>query len=189
PKVKSKPTRASVSVPACASRKGRNCVAAPVIPAMQANHCTSDAIFVPTRLGERRSREGAYVWRSLIDSGAIIPNGTDAPVELIDPRASLYASVTRQLKNGMQFFPEQCMTREEALLSYTIWPAVAAFQERELGSIEVGKRADFVLWDTDLVECPVEEILTAEVQATYLAGERVFEASTQISVDANADSN
>ncbi|MFN3192625.1 MAG: amidohydrolase [Aureliella sp.] len=156
-----------------------------VIPAMQANHCTSDAIFVPTRLGERRSREGAYVWRSLIDNGAIIPNGTDAPVELIDPRASLYASVTRQLKNGMQFFPEQCMTREEALLSYTIWPAYAAFQERELGSIEVGKRADFVLWDTDLVECPAEEILTAEVQATYLAGERVFEANQQTEAKAN----
>lgn len=96
---------------------------------MQANHCTSDAPFVPLRLGERRSAEGAYVWRSLIDSGAIIANGTDAPVESIDPRVSLYASVTRQLPDGSQFYPEQCMTREEALLSYTRWAARAGFQD------------------------------------------------------------
>jgi predicted amidohydrolase YtcJ len=145
-----------------------------VIPVMQANHCTSDAIFVPTRLGERRSQEGAYVWRSLIDTGAIIPNGTDAPVERIDPRPSLFASVTRRLSNGMQFYPDQCMTREEALLSYTLWPAMAAFQERELGSIEVGKRADLALWDRDLLKCEAEDILTAQVKATILNGEIVY---------------
>lgn len=146
-----------------------------VIPAMQANHCTSDAPFVPIRLGERRSAEGAYVWRSLIDSGAIVPNGTDAPVERVDPRVSLYAAVTRQLSNGDAFYPEQCMTRLEALLSYTYWPARAAFQERELGSIEVGKRADMVLWDTNLLTCPPEKILDAQVTHTIQQGVVVFQ--------------
>lgn len=141
-----------------------------VIPAMQANHCTSDAIFVPTRLGERRSAQGAYVWRSLIDSGAIIPNGTDAPVERIDPRVSLYASITRMLPNGEVFYPEQCLTRAEALLSYTLWPAIAAFQESELGSIEVGKRADLVMWDVDLLTCEPSQILEANVNRVWIGG-------------------
>ncbi len=142
-----------------------------VIPVMQANHCTSDAIFVPVRLGERRSAQGAYVWRSLIDAGSIIPNGTDAPVERINPRASLYAAVTRQLANGQTFYPEQCMTRAEALLSYTLWPAHAAFQEQDLGSIEVGKRADLVLWDTDLLTCAPEAIRNAHAKRVWIGGE------------------
>ena len=137
---------------------------------MQANHCTSDAPFVVQRLGERRSSEGAYVWRSLIDSGAIVANGTDAPVESVDPRVSLYASVTRQLSDGTQFFPEQCMTRQEALLSYTRWAARAGFQDEYIGSIEVGKRADFVLWDTDLLNCAAEELLTAKTLRVWLDG-------------------
>lgn len=141
-----------------------------VIPAMQANHCTSDAIFVPERLGQRRSATGAYVWRSLIDSGAIVPNGTDAPVERVDPRASLYAAATRKLPNGQTFYPEQCMTRNEALLSYTLWPATAAFQESQVGSIQVGHRADLALWDTDLVDCPPEDILSAEAKRVWIAG-------------------
>jgi len=94
-----------------------------VIPVMQANHCTSDAIFVLQRMGERHSSQGAYVWRLLINAGSIIPNGTDAPVDQIDPRASLYAAVMRQLPSGTTFYTEQCMTRSEALLSYTLWPA------------------------------------------------------------------
>lgn len=141
-----------------------------VIAAMQANHCTSDAPFVPQRLGERRSAEGAYVWRSLIDSGAVIANGTDAPVEAIDPRVSLYASVTRQLTDGSQFYPEQCMTREETLLSYTRWAARAGFQDHHIGSIEVGKRADFVLWDTDLLNCPADKLLTAKAVRVWVGG-------------------
>ena len=149
-----------------------------VIPVMQANHCTSDAIFVPQRLGERRSAQGAYVWRSLIDSGAIIPNGTDAPVEKVDPRVSLYAAVTRQLGNGDTFYPEQCMTRREALLSYTLWPAMAAFQEKELGSLEVGKLADLVVWNTDLLTCQPIELLKAEVELTILAGAIVFDSDS-----------
>ncbi len=146
-----------------------------VIPAMQANHCTSDAIFVAQRLGERRSALGAYVWRSLIDTGSITPNGTDAPVERVDPRASLYAAVTRQLASGEQFYPNQCMTREEALLSYTLWPARAAFQEKQLGSLEKGKMADLVMWDTDLLHCRPLDILTAKVELTILAGSIVYQ--------------
>ncbi len=145
-----------------------------VIPAMQANHCTSDAIFVPQRLGDRRSAEGAYVWRSLIDAGSIIANGTDAPVERVDPRASLYAAVTRQLANGKQFYPEQCMTRAEALLSYTLWSAKACFSEENVGSLEPGKLADFVIWDTNLLDCDPKQILTAKVLTTYVNGKPVY---------------
>ena len=146
-----------------------------VIPAMQANHCTSDAIFVPARLGDRRSAEGAYVWRSLIDSGAIIPNGTDAPVERVDPRVSLYAAVTRQIGPELQFYPDQCMSRKEALLSYTLWPAIAGFQEEDLGSLEAGKLADLVIWDTNLLTCAPEEILTATVETVWMEGDEVFQ--------------
>ena len=146
-----------------------------VIPVMQANHCTSDAIFVPQRLGERRSEQGAYVWRSLINSGSIVPNGTDAPVEKVDPRVSIYAAATRQLASGDTFYPKQCMTREEALLSYTLWPARAAFQEKKLGSLEKGKMADLVMWDTDLLNCKPSEILTANVELTMLGGSIVHQ--------------
>ena len=146
-----------------------------VIPVMQANHCTSDAIFVPQRLGERRSEQGAYVWRSLINSGSIVPNGTDAPVEKVDPRVSIYAAATRQLASGETFYPKQCMTREEALLSYTLWPARAAFQEKKLGSLEKGKMADLVMWDTDLLNCKPSEILTANVELTMLGGSIVHQ--------------
>ncbi len=145
-----------------------------VIPAMQANHCTSDAIFVPQRLGERRSAQGAYMWRALVDSGAIVPNGTDAPVERVDPRPSLFASVTRQLPSGDVFYPEQCLTRTEALLSYTLWPAQAAFQEAKLGSLTPGKVADLVIWDTDLLGCDPKEILDANVIMTVQNGVIVY---------------
>ncbi len=104
----------------------------------------------------------------------MIPNGTDAPVERIDPRVSLYAAVTRQLPNGERFYPEQCMTRKEALLSYTLWPAYAAFQDDQLGSLSVGKRADMVMWDVDLLDCPAETLLDAQVRGVWIAGRQVF---------------
>lgn len=147
-----------------------------VIPAMQANHCTSDAIFVPLRLGDRRSTEGAYVWRSLLDTGAQIANGTDAPVERVDPRASLYAAVTRKLSNGQQFYPQQCMKRDEALLSYTLWSAKACFSESIVGSLEAGKLADLVIWDTNILECPAEQIRSARVMTTFVDGKIAFSA-------------
>ncbi|RME40443.1 MAG: amidohydrolase, partial [Planctomycetota bacterium] len=116
-----------------------------VIAAMQGIHCTSDAPFVIARLGERRAREGAYAWRSLIDSGAVVMNGTDTPVEDVAPIACFYASVTRKLPDGSRFFPQQCMTRPEALRSYTINAAYGAFEEDVKGTLTPGKLADVVV--------------------------------------------
>ncbi len=104
-----------------------------VIAAMQAVHATSDGPFVVARLGQRRAQQGAYAWKSLLDSGAVIANGTDAPVERIDPLAGFYASVTRDMGSGQAFYPEQCMTREQALRSYTLDAAYAAFEEGTQG--------------------------------------------------------
>jgi predicted amidohydrolase YtcJ len=150
-----------------------------VIAAMQAVHCTSDAIFVPKRLGMRRSKEGAYVWKSLLDSGAIVTNGTDAPVEDVDPIPCFFASVTRQLKPGVTFFPEQCMSRQEGLESYTINNAKAAFEEDIKGSIEVGKLADFVVLSNNLLTCTDDEILETKVLRTIIGGETVYELKSE----------
>ncbi len=147
-----------------------------VVAAMQGNHCTSDGPFVVARLGEKRSRDGAYAWRSLLDAGASVVNGTDAPVEDVDPIGSFYASVTRRLADGTTFFPEQCMTREEALRSYTIDAAWAAFEEDLKGSLTPGKLADIVVLSNDLLTCPDEEILSTEVECTIVGGEVVYEA-------------
>lgn len=146
------------------------------IASMQAVHCTSDAPFVVKRLGETRARTGAYPWRTIIDSGARLANGTDAPVEEVNPLPCLYAAVTRKrADNGMAFFPYQKMTRTEALLSYTLWNAVAAFEENEKGSLTPGKYADIIVLDTDLLTCPPEELLKAKVKKTILAGKVVAE--------------
>ncbi|HLP96304.1 MAG TPA: amidohydrolase [Saprospiraceae bacterium] len=147
-----------------------------VIASMQAIHCTSDAPFVVKRLGEQRARTGAYAWRSLIDSGAHLTNGTDAPVEDVDPLPCLYASVTRKRADtGFEFFPEQKMTREEALRSYTIWNAWGAFEEKEKGSLTPGKLADIVVLSKDLLQCQPEEILQAKVLKTIVGGKVAFE--------------
>ncbi len=147
-----------------------------VVAAMQAIHCTSDAPFVEKRLGLERSRDGAYAWRSILDAGGVIANGTDAPVEKVDPLPSLYASVTRQrVDNGMVFFPEQSMTRGEALRSYTIDAAYAAFEEDVKGSLEIGKLADIVIMDTNLRTCQPEDILNAEVLYTVIGGQVKYE--------------
>jgi hypothetical protein len=146
-----------------------------VVASMQAIHCTSDAPFVEKRLGAARARTGAYVWRNLLDSGAQLANGTDTPVEDADPRACLYASVTRKRPdNPIAFYPEQAMSREEALLSYTRWNARAAFEENEKGSLEKGKRADVTVWSSNLLQCPVDSILQAEVRYTIVGGKIRF---------------
>ena len=147
-----------------------------IVAAMQGNHCTSDAVFVVDRLGEKRSREGAYAWRSLLDAGATVINGTDAPVEDVNPIGSFYASVTRRLANGTTFFPEQCMTREEALRSYTIDAARAAFEEDIKGSLTPGKLADIVVLSRDLLTCPEDEILSTRVEYTVVGGKLVYAA-------------
>ncbi|WP_116105259.1 amidohydrolase [Lewinella sp. IMCC34191] len=146
-----------------------------VIASMQGIHCTSDALFAETRLGTERAREGAYPWRSLLDAGAVVTNGTDAPVEDVDPIESFYASVTRKRADGKAtFFPEQSMTREEALHSYTAAPAYAAFQEDERGTLAPGMQADFVILSKNLRDCAEEEILETEVVATYVGGELAY---------------
>ena len=141
-----------------------------VIPAMQAIHCTSDAPWVLKRLGEKRAAEGAYVWRKLMDAGSVIPIGTDVPVELIDPMANFYAAVTRKLKDGTTFFPDQKMTREEALRAYTANGAFAAFEEGLKGSLTPGKLADITVLSRDILTCPEDDIPGTEVLYTIIGG-------------------
>ena len=146
-----------------------------VLAMMQGIHCPSDAPFVVARLGEARAREGAYAWRRLIDAGARIGNGTDAPVEDVDPIASLHASTTRQPKSGPPFFPEQRMTRREALRSYTVANAYAAFEEGIKGTLAPGKLADIVVLSRDLSTVPDVEIPGTEVLMTIVGGKVAFE--------------
>ncbi len=149
-----------------------------VIAAMQGVHCTSDGPWVPIRLGEERARVETYVWRDLLDAGAVIANGTDAPVEDVDPIPSFYASVTRRLADGTDFYPEQAMTREEALRSYTIDAAYAAFEDDIKGSLEPGKLADVTVLSKDILEVPAEEILDARVLYTIVGGEVRYRAES-----------
>ena len=141
-----------------------------VIASMQGVHCTSDGPWVLRRLGEERARNGAYLWRSLLDSGAIVVNGTDVPVEDIDLIAGFHASVTRRQANGEAFFPAQRMTREEALRSYTAAAAYAAFEEDRKGSIEAGKLADLVVLSRDILAVPEDEIRDARADLTIVGG-------------------
>ena len=145
-----------------------------VIASMQGIHCTSDGPWVTKRLGAKRAAEGAYVWRKLLDSGALICNGTDAPVEDVDPIKCFYASVTRRLDDGSFFYPDQAMTREEALRSYTLNGALASFQEKILGSITPGKLADFVVLSQNILTCPDDQILQTEVLMTFIGGKLVY---------------
>jgi predicted amidohydrolase YtcJ len=142
-----------------------------VIPSMQGVHCTSDGPWVPLRLGDARAAEGAYVWRKLIESGALICNGTDVPVEKIDPIANFYATVTRRSPNGEVFYAEQRMTRMEALESCTLGAAYAAFEEEIKGSLSVGKLADIVVLSHDMLTIPEAEILDTRVDFTIIGGE------------------
>jgi predicted amidohydrolase YtcJ len=142
-----------------------------VIPSMQGIHCTSDAPYVLERLGARRAEEGAYVWQKLMATGATIPNGTDAPVEDVDPIPGYYATVSRVLKDGSVFFPDQRMSRMEALESYTINGAYASFEEDIKGSLTPGKLADITVLSRDILTIPEEEIPATEVVYTIVGGE------------------
>ena len=149
-----------------------------VIPAMQAIHLSSDRPWAIDRLGEKRIKEGAYMWQSLLKSGAVIVNGTDVPVEPINPIASFFASVTRQTLKGEPeggFEPEEKMTRQQALRSYTLDAAYGAFEEKIKGSIKAGKLADFVVFNRDLMTVPDAEILSTEVSMTILGGKVLYE--------------
>jgi predicted amidohydrolase YtcJ len=145
-----------------------------VIAAMQAVHCTSDGPWVPKRIGDARAAEGAYVWRKLLDTGAVIANGTDAPVEDVDPIPVFYASVSRKMKNGGFFYPDQKMTREEALKSYTVNAAFAAFEEKIKGSLVPGKLADLTVFSKDILACPVDEIPSARAAMTIVGGKVLY---------------
>jgi predicted amidohydrolase YtcJ len=141
-----------------------------VIASMQGVHCTSDAPYVPARLGDRRSEEGAYVWQKLMKSGAVVSNGTDAPVEDVNPIASYYSTVSRKLPDGSVFYPAQRMTRAEALKSYTLNAAYAAFEESSKGSLKVGKYADMVVLSQDILTIPEAEIPKTDVLYTIVGG-------------------
>jgi predicted amidohydrolase YtcJ len=141
-----------------------------VIASMQGVHATSDAPFVVPRLGAKRAEEGAYVWQKLMQTGATIANGTDAPVEDIDPIASFYSSVTRQPATGPPFYPAQRMSRMAALRSYTINAAHAGFDDDIKGTLTVGKLADITVLSKDILTVPESEIPTARVLYTIVGG-------------------
>jgi predicted amidohydrolase YtcJ len=147
-----------------------------VIAAMQGIHATSDAAMVIPRLGQKRAQEGAYVWRSLIDSGAHVANGTDAPVEDVDPIANYYATVTRRTSSGDLFFPAQRMTRLEGLRSYTVEPAYAAFEENLKGRLKVGMLGDITVLSQDLLTVPEQEILKTRVEYTIVGGKIAWQS-------------
>jgi predicted amidohydrolase YtcJ len=141
-----------------------------VIASMEGIHATSDAPYVLARLGPKRAEEGAYVWQKLMKSGAVIANGTDAPVEDIDPIPSFYASVSRKTKDGSVFYPDQRMSRMEALRSYTINAAFAGFDEKIKGSLTVGKLADITVFSKDLMTIPEDQIPSTQIVYTIVGG-------------------
>ena len=145
-----------------------------VIASMEGIHCTSDAPYVLERLGPARAKEGAYVWQKLMKTGAIVTNGTDAPVEDVDPIASYYASVSRKLADGKVFYPDQRMSRMEALKSYTVNGAYAAFEEENRGSLKPGKYADITVLSKDILEIPEDEIPSAKVAYTIVGGKVLY---------------
>ncbi len=141
-----------------------------VIASMEGIHATSDAPYVLARLWPARAEEGAYVWQKLMKSGAIIANGTDAPVEDIDPLPSFYASVSRKLKDGSVFYAAERMSRMEALRSYTINAAHAGFDEAIKGSLSIGKLADVTVLSRDIMTIPEDQIPSAQVLYTIVGG-------------------
>ena len=148
-----------------------------VIPSMQAVHQTSDMYWAGSRLGAGRLL-GAYAWRSVLETGVVVPNGSDFPVEAVNPLLSFHSAVARQDAENWPaggWLPEQRMTRQEALMSMTIWPAFAAFQEATMGSLAPGKLADFVVLDRDIMTVADRDILGTAVLATYIGGKPVYE--------------
>lgn len=148
-----------------------------IIPSMQPSHAIGDLHFAPDRLGKNRLA-GAYAWRALIDSGSIIAGGTDAPVEVGDPRIEFYAATQRKDLNGYNnedWNAEQKVTNQEALKMFTLWPAYAGFQENQTGSIEVGKKADITVFESDFMTSSGAEILSAKPVLTMVDGRLAFD--------------
>jgi predicted amidohydrolase YtcJ len=145
-----------------------------VVASMQGIHATSDGPFVTARLGETRAQEGAYVWQKLMQSGAVVSNGTDTPVERINPIANYYSTVTRKLKDGTTFYADQRMSREDALRSMTYNAAYAAKEEAIKGSLAAGKLADVSVLTGDLLTMSEEEILKTKVAYTIVGGNVMY---------------
>lgn len=148
-----------------------------IIPSMQPSHAIGDLYFAVDRLGKERLA-GGYAWRSLIDSGAIIAGGSDAPVEVGDPRIEFYAATVRKGLDGYSndaWYPNEKVTQQEALKMFTAWPAYAAFQEKNIGTIEIGKSADFTIFETDIMTAAPSDILTAKTLMTIVDGKVAFE--------------
>ncbi|MFQ7454321.1 MAG: amidohydrolase family protein [Flavonifractor plautii] len=153
-----------------------------ILPSMQTTHATSDMLVAEDRVGSERIK-GAYAWRTILDKGSVIPNGSDAPVELVNPYHGIYAAVTRTNRLGEPkggWHIEEAMTREEALRSFTNWSAYAEFNEDIKGSLEVGKLADFAVIDRDLMTCPAEYIKDTQVSLTVSGGEEVYRKDASV---------
>ena len=148
-----------------------------VIPSMQPSHAISDLFFAPKRLGMDRLA-GAYAWQSFLKQGSIICGGSDAPVERGEPMIEFYAAVARKSikgESGPGWHPEQTVSREQALKMFTIWPAIAAFEEKDKGSTEIGKLADFTVLSQDIMKIPAPEILKTRAEITVIGGEVVYQ--------------
>lgn len=151
-----------------------------VIASMQSTHATSDMPWVPTRIGPERTAEGAYVWQKLIKSGALLANGSDFPVEEPDPLLGFYAAITRQDPKGHPpggWAPEERLSREEALASFTLNAAYAAHVEKELGSLEPGKLADLVVLSRDIMTVEPAQVLSTRVLRTIIGGRIVYDST------------
>ena len=147
-----------------------------IVPSIQATHCTSDMTWAGNRVGQERIK-GAYAYQTLLNQNGWLPNGTDFPVENIEPLFTFFSSVFRTDHNGSPeggWQVEEGLSREQTLRSMTIWAAKAAFEENEKGSLEPGKFADFVILDTDLMTATPLEVLNAKIKSTWIAGEEVF---------------
>jgi len=147
------------------------------IPSMQPRHATSDMKWVESRLGRERAQT-TYAWRSLIKAGAIVPGGSDAPVEPVNPFWGMYAAETRQDHLGRPaggFIPQERITRSQALQMYTIWGAFAGFKENEIGKLKKGYQADLIILDKDISRAPIKDLLNTQVLRTYVRGEQVFD--------------
>ena len=153
-----------------------------VIASIQAVHGTSDGPWIPTRLGDERAKATSQPWRDLFNTGAMVTNGTDVPVERINAIASYYSSVSRMMVNGERFFPEHVMTREEALETYTINNAYAAFEEGIKGTLAPGMYADMVVLSQDLLTVEEDRIPDTKVDMTFVGGELKFSRSTDVAL-------
>ncbi len=145
-----------------------------IVASMQASHCVSDGPWVEKRIGKERASSGAYAWRSLLDAGTLLANGTDTPVEPEDPIAGFYAYISRRMPGGKEFYPQQCISRTEAIRAMTINAARAAFEEDVQGSISTGKYADLILLSKNILEVPEQDVPTTRVVMTILGGKIVY---------------